>query len=66
MLVLSRKIQESIIIDGGIKVTVVSVAGNKVRLAISAPPDVRVDREEIHRARHEFAEADAHEMVGVG
>ena len=37
MLVLTRKIGETIVIDGGIKVTVVKIDGNKVRLAIDAP-----------------------------
>jgi len=65
MLVLSRKAKESIVIDGNITVTVVAIAGNKVRLAISAPPEIRIDREEIHRARQEFADADLHELVGA-
>jgi carbon storage regulator len=55
MLVLSRKIGESIIIDSCITVTIVAVNGNKVRLGISAPPDITVDREEIHVRRQEFA-----------
>ena len=55
MLALTRKIGESIIIDGCITVTVVAVNGNKVRLGISAPPSVTIDREEIHRRRQEFA-----------
>lgn len=66
MLVLTRKAKESIIIDGNVTVTVVSITGNKVRLAISAPPDVRIDREEIHRARQEFVDVDIHELVGAG
>jgi carbon storage regulator len=47
MLVLSRKLNESIVIDGGIKVTVVSVHGNQVRLGIQAPESVRIFREEL-------------------
>jgi carbon storage regulator len=66
MLVLTRKAKESIVINGDIIVTVVSIAGNKVRLAFSAPPDVRIDREEIHRARQDFADADSLELVGAG
>ena len=56
MLVLSRKIGESIIIDGGIRVIVVAAKGDKVRIGIDAPREVRVDREEIHRRIWEFAE----------
>ena len=58
MLVLSRKVGEKIVIDGCITVTVVAVDGNKVRLGITAPPKVRIDREEIHRQRMEFAEVE--------
>jgi len=66
MLVLTRKIKESIVIGGDVTVIVVSIVGNKVRLAISAPPEVRVDREEIHRVRQEFIDVDTHELVGAG
>lgn len=47
MLVLSRKVGESIQIDGDIRVTVSQVRGGRVRLSISAPSDIRVVREEI-------------------
>lgn len=56
MLVLSRKIGEKVIIDGCITVQILAVEGNKVRIGISAPPEIRVDRDEVHRARQEFAE----------
>ena len=58
MLVLTRKVGEMVVIDGCITITVVSVDGNKIRLGIAAPPEVRVDREEIHRRRLEFAEVE--------
>jgi carbon storage regulator len=41
MLVLSRKLNESIVIDGDITVTVVEVRGDKVRLGVQAPKEVR-------------------------
>ena len=47
MLVLSRKIGESIQIAGGIRVTVTNVRGGRVRLSIEAPSDVRVLRKEM-------------------
>lgn len=47
MLVLSRKVGESIEIAGGIRVTVTEVKGGRVRLSIAAPPDIRVLRKEI-------------------
>jgi carbon storage regulator len=48
MLVLSRKVGEAIVIDGGIVIRVAEVHGGRVRLAIEAPRSTRVDREEIH------------------
>ena len=47
MLVLSRKLNEKIVIDGGIVVTVVKIDRNQIRLGIDAPSNVRVFREEI-------------------
>jgi carbon storage regulator len=54
MLVLTRKVNESIVIDGGITVTIVSIDRGKVRIGITAPPEVRVDREEVFQRRQEF------------
>ena len=51
MLVLSRKVGQEIVLGDGIRVKVASVQGDKVRLAITAPPDVTVDRLEIHERR---------------
>ena len=49
MLVLSRKPNESIIIDGHIKVSVLRVdSGDAVRLGVEAPLDIRVMRKEIY------------------
>jgi carbon storage regulator len=48
MLVLTRRPNESIIIANNIRITVVSVGPGRVKLGIEAPPDVRVDRKEIH------------------
>ena len=50
MLVLSRTRDESIIIDGHIKVMIVDVRGDKVRLGITAPRDIPVHRKEIQEA----------------
>jgi carbon storage regulator len=50
MLVLSRKKNESIIIDQEIRITVVEIRGDKVRLGIEAPKEVPVHRSEIHDA----------------
>lgn len=54
MLVLSRRPGEEIVINGNIRVTVVSVKGDRVRIGIAAPENVQVDRAEVHRRRKEF------------
>ena len=50
MLVLTRKVGSSIIIDGQIKVQVVRIKGRQVRLAIEAPKHTKVHREEIQQS----------------
>lgn len=50
MLVLSRKKNESIVIDDNIVITVVEVRGDKVRLGIQAPREVPVHRSEVYEA----------------
>jgi carbon storage regulator len=52
MLVLSRKKNESIIINDNIVVTVIEIRGDKVRLGIEAPKDVTVHRREVYEAIH--------------
>lgn len=47
MLVLSRKKHESIEIAGGVTVSVVGIVGDRVKLGIAAPRDVRVLRSEL-------------------
>lgn len=47
MLVLSRKLNESIIINGNIRVTIVGIRGNHVRVGIEAPGSVPIIREEL-------------------
>jgi carbon storage regulator len=59
MLVLTRRVGEEIIIAGNIRITVTAIKGDKVRIGITAPPEVRVDREEIHNRIREFVEPDA-------
>ncbi len=47
MLVLSRKKNQTIVIDGNVEIQVLQVKGNSIRLGISAPRDVRVLRGEL-------------------
>jgi carbon storage regulator len=60
MLVLSRQSDETIIIGDNIRVTIVEVRGDKVRIGIDAPRDVAVHRQEIYDAIRRDAEKAAH------
>lgn len=51
MLILTRRVGESIMIGSDIEVTVFAVNGAQVRIGIKAPKDVTVDREEIAQRR---------------
>ncbi len=54
MLILTRRISESIIVGDDVKITVLGVKGNQVRLGIDAPKHLPVHREEIYeRIQHE-------------
>jgi carbon storage regulator len=59
MLVLSRKKDESIIINDHIRVTIVEIRGDKVRLGIDAPKEVSVHRREVYEAIQNQARRDA-------
>lgn len=50
MLVLSRQKDESIMIGDGIRITVVDIRGDKVRLGITASKDVKIFRTEVYDA----------------
>ncbi|NIZ47205.1 carbon storage regulator CsrA [Entomospira nematocerorum] len=50
MLILSRKRDEKIIIDGKIEVTIVEVKGDQVKLGIVAPQSVKIYRHEVFRS----------------
>ncbi|MDG2015204.1 MAG: carbon storage regulator CsrA [Pirellulaceae bacterium] len=50
MLVLSRKKNESIVINDDIKIVVVEIRGDKVRLGVEAPKEIPVHRHEVHEA----------------
>jgi len=48
MLILSRRVGESLIISDDMKVTVLGVSGNQIRIGVTAPREVAVHREEIY------------------
>ncbi len=54
MLVLSRRAGEAIVIGGGVRIRVSAVRGNRVQLAIAAPDEVPIYREEIWQRRTEL------------
>ena len=51
MLVLTRGVDQSVLIGDDIVVTVVDIGGNKVRIGIDAPPDLLIDRDEVRERR---------------
>ena len=50
MLVLTRKLGESIAIDDHIKIVIVQIKGKQVRLGIQAPKETKIHREEVYAA----------------
>ena len=64
MLILTRRIGETLIIGDDVNITVLGVKGNQVRLGINAPKDVSVHREEIYRRiQQEKQGSDTEEVV---
>lgn len=59
MLILQRKVGESIIIGDNITITVQSISSDKVKIAIDAPKDVQIIREELKIAEESNREAAA-------
>jgi carbon storage regulator len=65
MLVLTRSESEKIQIGEDIEIVVVGIRGNSVRLGITAPKSVRIDRQEVHERRASATEqGSSHERDG--
>lgn len=67
MLYLTRKVGETVIVNGDIEVTVVEVRGRTVRLGFTFPPDATVLRREVHErivAENRAAAAGIAELAG--
>lgn len=66
MLVLTRKLGESIAIDDHIKIVVVQIKGKQVRLGIQAPKETKIHREEVYSAIQDQNKEAASAPASVG
>jgi carbon storage regulator len=56
MLVLTRKPAEAVVVNDTVRITVVGIKGDRVRLGIEAPRTVSVDRAEVHDRKMQFVD----------
>ena len=61
MLVLSRRLNQAIVIGGAVRVTVLAITPSRIELGVEAPREIMVDREEIHMRR----QVDAHAQLNL-
>jgi len=59
MLILTRRVGETVMIGDDVTVTVLGVKGNQVRIGVNAPKDVAVHREEIYERIRQESEGSA-------
>ena len=65
MLVLSRRLNQAIVIAGEVRVTVLAITPSRVELGIEAPREVMVDREEIHVRRQVESDQPSPELTCI-
>ena len=64
MLILTRRVGETLVVGDDVTVTVLGVKGNQVRLGVNAPKDVSVHREEIYQRIQNEKKAEAEKNIG--
>jgi carbon storage regulator len=65
MLILTRRVGETLIIGDNVTVTVLGVRGNQVRIGVNAPKEVTVHREEIYERIQKEKDGDSSPQSGV-
>ena len=65
MLILTRRVGETVMIGNEVTVTVLGVKGNQVRIGVNAPKDVAVHREEIYERIKREQDHDSHVNVST-
>jgi carbon storage regulator len=65
MLILTRRVGETVMIGNEVTVTVLGVKGNQVRIGVNAPKDVAVHREEIYERIKREQDHDSHANVST-
>ena len=64
MLILTRRVGETLVVGDDVTVTVLGVKGNQVRLGVNAPKDVSVHREEIYQRIQNEKKSEAEKDIG--
>jgi len=64
MLILTRRVGETLMVGDDVTITVLGIKGNQVRIGVNAPKDVAVHREEIYLRIHDSADSDDDSTVG--